>query len=197
MGVRQGKRGLDRQRQDFQHGKFNRRAQPLIEAGVCYGRLDIAADAQATLHCAEALARLLPPGIAVVTSPLQRCEQLAHVLLWLRPDLTFKTDARLREMDFGSWEGRRWDAIGLAALDAWVADFAQHRPGGGESVQAFMQRVAGLWDEARAPAADTVWITHAGVIRAATLLQRGLRQITRTDQWPTAAPGFGAWTVLA
>jgi alpha-ribazole phosphatase len=60
-----------------------------------------------------------------------------------------------------------------------------------------MQRVAGLWDEARAPAADTVWITHAGVIRAATLLQRGLRQITRADQWPTAAPGFGAWTVLA
>ena len=44
---------------------------------------------------------------------------------------------------------------------------------------------------------NTVWITHAGVIRAATLLHRGLRQITRADQWPTATPGLGAWTVLA
>ena len=188
-----------------------RHARPLIDAGVCYGQLDMAADAQATRLCAEALAQVLPPGIAAVTSPLQRCEQLAHVLLGLRPDLTFKTDDRLREMNFGGWEGRRWDAIGPAALDAWVADFARHRPGGGESVQAFMQRVAALWDElvdgawdngpdeARAPAADanTVWITHAGVIRAATLLHRGLRQITRADQWPTATPGLGAWTVLA
>ncbi|HEY3045914.1 MAG TPA: histidine phosphatase family protein [Polaromonas sp.] len=178
-----------------------RHAQPLIEAGVCYGQLDMAADAQATRLCAEALAQVLPPGIAVVTSPLQRCEQLAHVLVGLRPDLTFKTDARLREMDFGSWEGRRWDAIGSAALDAWIADFARHRPGGGESVQAFMQRVAGIWDELWAgtpvPVTDTVWITHAGVIRAATLLQRGLRQITRADQWPTATPGCGEWRVLA
>jgi alpha-ribazole phosphatase len=168
----------------------------------------MAADAQATRLCAEALAQVLPPGIAVVTSSLQRCEQLAHVLLGLRPDLTFKTDARLREMGFGYWEGRRWDAIGPAALDAWVADFARHRPGGGESVQAFMRRVAGIWDEVmdkvwdggldgtHAPAADTAWITHAGVIRAATLLHRGLRQIARADQWPTATPGFGAWTVL-
>ena len=120
------------------------------------------------------------------------------MLLGLRPDLTRKKDLRLQEMDFGDWEGQRWDAIGPAALDAWVADFAQHRPGGGESVQAFMGRVAAVWDETWDEThADTVWITHAGVIRAATLLHRGLRQITRADQWPTATPGFGQWTVLA
>ena len=178
-----------------------RHAQPLIEAGVCYGRLDMAADAQATRLCAQALAQTLPAGVALVTSPLQRCEQLAQVLLGLRPDLTCKKDPRLQEMDFGDWEGRRWDAIGQSALEAWVADFARHRPGGGESVQTFMQRVADVWDELWAgtpvPLTDTVWITHAGVIRAATLLQSGLRQISQAEQWPTATPGFGEWRVLA
>ena len=178
-----------------------RHAQPLIAAGVCYGRLDIAADAQATRHCAQALAQALPGGVVLVTSPLQRCEQLAQSLLGLRPDLTCKKEPRLQEMDFGDWEGRRWDAIGQSALDAWVADFARHRPGGGESVQAFMQRVAAAWDElweqTPVPVTDTVWITHAGVMRAATLLQRGLRQISQAEQWPTATAGFGEWRVLA
>lgn len=176
-----------------------RHAQPLVEAGVCYGRLDLAADAQATRVCAQALAQALPPGMAVVTSPLQRCEQLAHVLLGLRPDLTLKPDARLQEMDFGAWEGQRWDALGRPALDDWTADFAGHRPGGGESVQQLMQRVAAAWDEARgesAAASDTAWITHAGVIRAATLLHQGQRHVSRADQWPATAPGFGEWCVL-
>ena len=44
---------------------------------------------------------------------------------------------------------------------------------------------------------DTVWITHAGVMRAATLLQRGLRRISHAAQWPTAAAGLGEWRVLA
>jgi len=41
-----------------------------------------------------------------------------------------------------------------------------------------------------------VWITHAGVIRAATLLTQGLRQVQRADQWPIAAPAWGAWRVV-
>ena len=70
-------------------------------------------------------------------------------------------------------------------------------PGGGESVAQFMQRVAAVWDEtALAADAPTLWITHAGVIRAATLLQGGQRQITSASQWPAAAPGFGRWVQL-
>jgi alpha-ribazole phosphatase len=172
-----------------------RHAQPLIEVGVCYGQLDVAADAEANRVCAETLAKVLPHGISIICSPLQRCEQLAQVLSRLRADLTYKTDLRLKEMDFGRWEGRRWDDIGAAAIDAWVADFAQHPPGGGESAQHFMQRVADVWDETRG-SSDTVWITHAGVIRAATLLHRGQRQIRQAAQWPAAAPDFGAWIQL-
>jgi len=169
-----------------------RHARPLVAAGICYGALDVPADAQATQHAAEHLAAALPFGIAVHCSTLQRCEQLAQALYTLRPDLVPHFDARLREMDFGAWEGQRWDAIGHGALADWTADFAQHRPGGGESVQHFMQRVAAAWDaRPTGPRCHQLWITHAGVARATQLLAQGIRHIDRADQWPQAGPGYG------
>lgn len=168
-----------------------RHAQPLVEPGVCYGALDVAADGPATQDAAEKLAATLPPGIAVHSSPLQRCELLTLTLSALRPDLTPIFDPRLREMDFGHWEGQRWDAIGQSALKAWTDDFAWHRPGGGESVQSFMQRVAAAWDAVGTQ--PTLWISHAGVARACSLLAAGTRAIDRADQWPQAAPGYGEW----
>ena len=82
-----------------------RHAQPLIDAGVCYGATDVAADAHATAIAAQALANALPSRLTVWTSPLQRCEQLAQAVIGLRPDLSYEIDTRLLEMDFGVWEG--------------------------------------------------------------------------------------------
>ena len=171
-----------------------RHAQPLVAAGVCYGALDVAADAQATQVAAHKLAAAVPHGICVTSSPLQRCEQLAQALYALRPDLIPIFDPRLREMDFGHWEGQRWDAIGQPTLEAWTADFARHQPGGGESVQLFMQRVAAAWDAVGTR--PTLWITHAGVARACSLLAAGIRDIQQADQWPHAAPGYGEWVIF-
>ena len=173
-----------------------RHAQPLVGAGICYGQLDMKADADATRTCAQALAKVLPPGITVVTSPLQRCEQLARALLATKPDLTIKKDVRLQEMNFGTWEGQPWVDIAGAELAAWTDDFAAYRPGGnGESVTQFMARVASAFDELPS-AADTLWITHAGVMRAVELIASGKRQLQRADQWPIAAPAYGQWCKL-
>lgn len=173
-----------------------RHAQPLIAAGICYGRLDMAADAAATAECARALAAQLPNGIRVVTSPLQRCEQLAQALHAQRPDLAYKTDPRLQEMDFGLWEGRAWQAIDPAELQAWTTDFVNYAVGGhGESVSRFMARVASAFD-ALDGQGETLWITHAGVFRAAELLSRGVRRLERADQWPPDAPNYGQWRTL-
>lgn len=173
-----------------------RHAQPLIAPGICYGATNVAADEQATLQAAQTLAQIVPIGVSVVASPLQRCERLAHCLRELRPDLPYKIDARLAEMNFGCWEGQRWDAIPKADFDRWLAAFGEHRFGGCESVSEFMQRVTNAWDEAQQEGRDAVWITHAGVIRAATLLARGVRQVTQAAQWPRAAPAFGHWCEL-
>ncbi|APW46117.1 histidine phosphatase family protein [Rhodoferax antarcticus] len=173
-----------------------RHAQPLVAAGVCYGALDMPADLQATQQAAEALAQTLSTGVRMLCSPLQRCELLAQTLQGLRPDLTYKTDLRLREMNFGRFEGQRWDSIAPGLLDEWTANFWQHRFGGVESVAELMARVASVWGEALSSAQPQVWITHAGVIRAATLLDQGVRRIDRAQDWPQAAPAFGQWLVL-
>ena len=173
-----------------------RHAQPLIEPGICYGQLDMPSDAEATQACAAQLAKILPGGVTVVTSPLQRCELLAPVLIGLRPDLSPKTDPKLQEMNFGQWEGRAWADIAKAELDAWTDDFANYPAGQtGESVTQFMARVAAAFDELDM-SRDTLWITHAGVIRAASLIASGASSVTRADQWPIAAPAYGQWCKL-
>lgn len=170
-----------------------RHAQPLVEAGICYGASDIAADPEATQVAAQTLAEVLPLGVCVIASPLQRCERLAECLRGLRPDLSYTLEPRLQEMDFGQWEGQRWDAIPRAELDGWTATFDTWRCGGAESVADVMRRVGAVWDETRVRQQSTVWITHAGVIRAATLLAQGLQRIHRADQWPLTAPHWGQW----
>ena len=80
-----------------------RHAQPLIAPGICYGQLDIPADTKATVVCATQLLQVLPKRIQIVSSPLQRCEQLAQTLIGLEPDFAYKTDSRLQEMNFGQW----------------------------------------------------------------------------------------------
>ena len=173
-----------------------RHAQPLIEKGVCYGQLDVAAELLATKTCADKLSEVLPEGIDVITSPLQRCELLAHIFIGLQPDLIPKNDPKLQEMHFGQWEGRAWAEIDPTELQAWTDDFAHYRAGGtGESVTQFMARVAEALDELD-PVKDTLWVTHAGVIRAATLISQGIRHIERADQWPVQAPSYGQWCKL-
>ncbi len=190
-----------------------RHARPLVEPGICYGALDVPADAAATRMAAEQLAAALPRGAQLLHSPLKRCEQLAVDLLALRPDLASKPDSRLREMDFGHWEGQSWDAIGKARVDTWTADFCRHAPGGGESLAQMLERVqsalascgavpgvitdAGkqMENTAVGAASDIVWITHAGVARCVAWLQahdpHGAEPTA--ERWPVAAPAWGAW----
>lgn len=178
-----------------------RHAAPLVAPGTCYGALDVPADAQATRAAADRLATALPPGARVAHSTLQRCKLLAHNLQALRPDLTLTPDARLREMDFGRWEGQTWEAIGKSAIDAWVAGFATHAPGGGESLAHMLHRVAAALQTAREwrteqAAKDVVWITHAGVARCVAWLQEGGESaLPRSEDWPVAAPGWGEWEI--
>jgi alpha-ribazole phosphatase len=120
--------------------------------------------------------------------------QLADALSDIRPELKAQTDARLREMDFGTWEGVAWSAIPLEAMQVWTDDFGAHRFGGVESANEVLARVADLWDAVRQqPDEDQVWITHAGVARAVQLLSKGIRWVESASQWPKDAPSYGEW----
>jgi alpha-ribazole phosphatase len=155
----------------------------------------MSADAEATKAAAHALALELPQGLDVQVSPLLRCQQLAQALAPLRDDLRFRIDPRLREMDFGSWEGVAWSDIPHAAIEAWTANFATHRFGGKESANEVLARVAEAWDELP-PGGCTLWIAHSGVAQAATLLHQGMRHIDQAKDWPVNSLKYGACMLL-
>lgn len=142
-----------------------RHPKPLIEPGICYGRHDC--PAEDAVSAAASLLAELPPGLPVWSSPLRRCRDLAE-RLHAQPVI----DDRLAEMDFGAWEGRRWDDIPRAELDAWAADVAGYAPPGGESPRALQRRALDFVASLAVP--EAVIVTHAGVIRTLLAHWKGL-----------------------
>ena len=169
-----------------------RHAQTTAADGVCYGRTDVPVLPELTRAVAGRVAPGLPADAPVFCSPLSRCAELAREIALRRPGLRVQTDPRIAEMDFGDWEQRLWATIDRVEFAAWTRDFADTRAGRhGESTRQFMQRVGEAFDAWRDAGRDAVWVTHAGVIRAAWLLRDGLRCADRSDQWPKRAIAFG------
>lgn len=161
-----------------------RHPRPLIAAGICYGQLDVEAENPAAT--AERLRAELPPGLPVWSSPLQRCRTLAEALHPV-PQI----DARLMELNFGAWEGRPWDAVPRAELDAWAADIDGYAPPGGESPRQLQQRVLAFVDEL--PTGAHLLVTHAGVIRALLAAAAGETLAAALNR---PAPDYGSLTRL-
>ncbi|KVX60079.1 alpha-ribazole phosphatase [Burkholderia stagnalis] len=140
-----------------------------VEPGVCYGRSDVplAASAEAGAQAMRArLAELCAPlPQCVWSSPLVRCASVGAPLAQAL-GVPLRRDACWQEMDFGAWEGQRWDDIDRAALDAWAADLMHACAHGGESVARFAARVSRAVDAAVETRAPQWAVTHAGVIRA-------------------------------
>ncbi len=147
---------------------FLRHPAAAVAPGTCYGRLDLGPAPGAEAEIAQALT-LLPPVAAVLSGPARRCRILAERIA-ARDGVPAVIDDRLQELDFGRWEGRRWDAIDRAESDPWAADPVSVAPPGGETFAALTRRVAAAL--ADAPAEATI-VTHAGVIRAARMILGG------------------------
>lgn len=176
-----------------------RHPQPIDAAGRCIGsRTDLRVDPRKVkrlAHRIRAHARRHALPHRVATSRLARGMAVGRVLA--RWGWTHRVDARLDELDFGDWDGMRWDAIGVPAVDAWCRDFAHHRPGGGEPLSGLIARCAAVLEEARAGTFGCACIVgHGGWISAARWIAgHGARTWPDAAQWP-AAPGYGRLTVL-
>lgn len=166
-------------------------------AGLCLGRADVPVDrrkAKRLAHRIRAHARRERLARHVVTSPSRRSAAVGRVLAgW---GWRHRIDARLDEFDFGSWDGRPWAAIGAAALQAWTADFARHRPGGGESVGELLARCRAFLDACAAAPQPVCAVGHAGWISAALWWRErgaasegegeGESEGVRAADWPAA-----------
>ena len=154
------------------------------------------ADAILIAASAAALANGVPSPGRIVCSPAQRAHATAQRIAQAcmaqagTTALTIDTDARLRELDFGAWEGQRWDAVPRQGLDQWAADLMDGRPHGGESARTAYARVAEWADSLQASASEPcLWVVgHAGPMRMLAAHWLGL-PLSVTLDWQL---GWGA-----
>jgi alpha-ribazole phosphatase len=150
-----------------------RHADPEDEArGRCYGRLDVGLSA-AGLARAEALARRLKPLelAALYASPRLRARQTAAAICTARA-LEPVRDDRLRELDFGEFEGRTYDDIQREQPEffrRWMASPTKVRFPAGESYAELRERVSATLDSLRTIHVGHMFavVSHGGVVRAA------------------------------
>lgn len=142
-----------------------RHTTPLVERGICYGQLDLDVAQNFSAEAGTARNRILPPDL-IIASPLLRTRKLGKFLAD-EFGCELRHDARLMEMHFGDWEGRAWNDIARAEIEAWSADVQNFAPPNGESAQQMILRVeAMLQDLALLPQQNIVLVAHGGSIRA-------------------------------
>ncbi|WP_250656381.1 histidine phosphatase family protein [Alkalimarinus coralli] len=110
------------------------------------------------------------PWQQIISSPLRRCSEFARQLADNR-NTPYKEVAGFQEIGFGCWEGMSPEQIMAAypgELEAYWRDPTQFSPPEGETLDAFMQRIADHW---RGMLTDhqgqhVLLVCHGGVIRA-------------------------------
>lgn len=144
-----------------------------VEAGLCYGRSDVSLSQgwQGTVRQWQRIWRegetyRAVHACGVYHSPALRCAAPARAFAaGVMKSASLHADARLLEMDFGRWENRLWADIPRCELDAWAADPMLYASGGGETVQALIDRVTEFWQERVAAAQSCCIVTHGGPLR--------------------------------
>jgi alpha-ribazole phosphatase len=146
---------------------------PAIEPGICYGRLELGLDPSAQAWIDRLAADPpLPTARRVWTSPAIRCHVPAHAMA-LALAVPVTVDPRLRELDFGHWEGQPWDAISRTELDRWAAAPLSFAPPGGESGADLIARVRAFHADLHRENQDCVVVSHGGPLKILDALLRG------------------------
>ena len=148
-----------------------RHTTPDIDRSVCYGQLDV----NVTESFAEEVDRLrdLLEGLsfdACVSSPLLRCRLLAEALF---TDIT--QEPRIKELDFGEWEGIPWSKVDRETRKVWMTDFVENTVPGGESYRVMYERCEEFWLELlQQPYQRVAIVAHGGSIRSFLLRVLGM-----------------------
>jgi alpha-ribazole phosphatase len=148
---------------------FLRHPKPAVEAGICYGQLDLDIHAEGRLQIRHAI-KTIPRARAVVASPALRCRDLAQAIA-TQYELEPQFDDRLWEMHMGDWEGLPWREIPRELSEPWMKDPYNLRCPGGESFRDLQLRVLAAIKSLNP---ETVIVCHAGPIRAVQMAWLGL-----------------------
>lgn len=103
----------------------------------------------------------------IYSSDLRRCQQTTQ---FLYPDRDIQLDCRLREINFGDWEGRTYDElVGYPAYRKWLTNWEEEYIPNGESGYMFQERIVQFLQKEILKVSNIgkniALITHGGVIR--------------------------------
>jgi len=138
------------------------------------GRVDVPLSELGRAQAEGIAAALRDEGLeAVWHSPLSRARETAEAIA-TAAGAPCRADDRLRELCFGSWEGRSHEDVRTSdptAHDRHYGDVLGGTPPGGEPVASLLGRLADFLDERWVEGAGAIAaVTHEGVIRAAAVL---------------------------
>lgn len=140
------------------------------QAGLLQGQTDIALNVQGLEQAREAAERLkkVPFEIAFC-SPLIRAKRTAETIIGDRK-ITITTDERLRELNFGPWEGVDIRTIKDAASQPFTNPGSYIPPEGAESFAQLYKRSGEFVDQVLLPLEGTyetvLVVAHGGVNRS-------------------------------
>jgi len=140
--------------------------------------------------------RLVDSADRFFCSPLVRARETAGLAVPGRP---LEIDPDLREMDFGDWEGRRYDEVAVeypAIVAAWSEFGPDFAFPGGESVVDFASRIERTARRFSELGVETVAVfTHGGVIRGLIchFLGLPLRDYLLFDITPGSVTSLRLW----
>lgn len=151
---------------------------PALDEGRLAGRRDVAADLSNRTKFAwlrDQIATTPPDNI--LSSPARRAMWTGYMLT---PHDGIRTDPRLWEQDFGTWEGLPYPALPDTGPLSDPA-LAAHRPPKGESFLDLLKRTQPLLESL---AGTSLIFAHAGTVRAALSLAIGPGQALRCHVAP-------------
>lgn len=129
------------------------------------------------------------------SSDLARARETANIAL---DGLPCRTDPRLREIDFGAWEGRPWREAwdrDDGPFRAWLRDPETVRPPGGEALAELRARLAD-WLADLPERGTGVVVTHGGPLRVLLARMLALPPSWRYERGLRIVPGGVAKGVL-
>lgn len=130
-----------------------------------HSNVPLSADGRAQAVLLAGYLATFPAIDVVMASPLARAVETARIAI---PDRELLLDPRLRELDFGAFEGLTRDVIERDPRWAvWIEDPFMRAAPDGESYQQLRERMVAWLDEARRsfPDAHVAAVTHSGSIQ--------------------------------
>ena len=132
--------------------------------GFCYGNTDVDVSSNFEAEASwlqNQLTEYVPDKI--YSSPLKRCTKLASFLF----GETYTTDNRLKELNYGSWEGLTWAEIDVAEDNNYIFHNSSTVLENGESFEIQKARVLDFFGEIEKSEDRRIAIVvHGGVIRS-------------------------------